>query len=329
MSNPLSEKQMKSIGVKKPFSETDVKIINSSASEFHSKVYELYALDIHAKSVLSPLLKTKDTFSKSVGDIYEYLMDSKVCLHCKGKISSCPKKEKGICKKPIYDKYNDVIRIALLPCELKKKEEEILARIQPSYIDPRIIKQEALLLLDWLENPQNGKQLKDSTLISKQIAIGLRNFRKEEQNKGMLFYGINSYALSRKLLFFAGYYYASKGYSVSHIDAAELFDSLKYVGSDLKNDDLMDFRRACSCSCLLVENLDKLGYLTEDIKSKYLKEFLYSRAEKGKITFFCFEKDITLSSALKPILYHQDDYGELIAIAESLAEKAIIKDLPL
>lgn len=330
MSEEISDKKLKAIGLKKAFDgPSEIKIINSANDDFALKVKELYSLDIRAKCVLSRMLKTDNTFSNSLGDIYEYMMDSKVCQKCPGKLSKCPKNVKGYIQNPFYDKYSDEIRLSLLPCEKKAKEEEVLSRISPSYIDTRILKDEASTLLKWMDNPVNDKQLKDTKSYLSSIVRIVKNFDKEKFQQGYLFYSINSYDLSRKILLATGYLFASKGYQVSHIDLPSLFERLKYVSSDPKDDDFLDFKKACKTDCLLLEGVDRLSYLSDEIKTKYLVKMIEERNKVGKITFFAFEKDISLASALKSMLYHQEKYGQLLEILESLALRKTIKDLPL
>ncbi len=285
--------------------------------------------DVKGLSKIRKLCQTDKTKENSLGDIYLYLEDRKICLECQGKLSLCPKKRPGYVLTPVYDKSLDQIRTEVLPCVYQKEIDKALSNIRPADIKRGIIYNNCQLLLDTLKKGDNLLKMKDTAKALMMTKDAINSFSKDKSNKGIVFFSKQSPEISNRLLCLTAFTGGKKGLKTSYIKADDLFLSLLDRDYYLKEKALADYDTAKNSQCLILENIEKLPRFDFSVFDDYLLPLLKSRLEKGRITFFSLETPHTLSSTVGSYFSKSANKNEAMEISEKLAAEIKIKDLIL
>ena len=307
------------------------KVAEKTEREFILKVKQLLDYSFRCKSKVKPLLKTENTFSHSVGDIYLYLKDDEICSSCTKGYASCLKKAKGFCFSPRYDEDIDAIVMDRIPCEYLRNKEKTLNNIFPCDVAYDAIYDQSSLLLKQIQMRKTPSQLKDCEILVNEILLRCRDFSSEKKNRGILFYSQSAPLLPRRLLMFASYLFASKGKKVSYIQLHSLFKCLKDKDFQVSQMARRDLSLLLSSEVLCLENINlfERRFFTEEDLLQYLYPLIQSRNQNGKITFACLSQDKTASSLANSWFYKMDQQTSARESMESIFEKKRIKDISL
>ncbi len=306
-----------------------IELDSERKEELENSVREFLKDDILAFSRVKPYLKTDQTLLNSLGDLYTYQMDRELCLSCKKKLLSCPKKDKmGYQLEPYYAKEDDRIRFQYVPCPYLYDMNRVLERISPCDCGTTALVEDANSLLESLFSGDNIKKQQGlaSIFLSAMNDIG----KKEKMKNGIAFCTVNaSEKLSSSLLRLLAYLYAKNGYTVSYIRTADYFKQLFSRYYDLSSVAMKELNSLMKADVVLFENLDEMPYLDDEKATKYLLPLFRERAKENKLSFASLLKPNRLSG----IVYRNKNLSvtreELLSFFTSLFHSVIIQDLDL
>lgn len=283
--------------------------------------------DVRSLNEIRNLLLTPETFSNSLGTIYQYLSDQKTCQNCPGRLSSCTKKSKGYQQVLYYDKDRDEVKTKQKECPYLSNILSILDRISPTDVPTFEMYQSFTSLSQLINNPDSRKAYMDtaSVLFKETIAL-IHDAKKKKEAKGLGYRCINSDGIQMPLLKAICFMWAKSGYDVAFVDLKNLFYGLQSNDSSFVSPARRSHEKICSCKVLFLINLNNLNYLKSDTAVKYLYPILKSRTEKGKVTYFALDSGMKLPEFFRSRFYNTSLSDEAYRLTEDLFEARIIKD---
>lgn len=325
-----SKDDISNLKVNSLLDEVGFELAPESKERLIADIESALKLDIKSKKKIKDLLKTKDTFDNSLGNIYNFISDVQICASCPHQLKKCPKKQKGFYYNPEYDKSRDLIVLTNQPCQLKAKKDEILQNIYPSDCGSENIYIDGTSLYERLVGIEGFTDTyKDLTSCISNVFNDVESFDKTKIMKGRAFFSLNSSSLSYSLLELTAYLYAQASYKCSFVDLPKLFMSV-----DSKNYDTREFYQAnynyiLNVPVLIGANFDNLPHYGSEFNTKYIFHFLKKRLEKGKITYFSLTTSQSLFSYVSYLFSHCDVKAEAVDTIGKLVERLTIRDLPL
>ncbi len=283
--------------------------------------------DVRSLNEIRNLLRTPETFSNSLGTIYQYLCDQKTCQMCPGRLSSCMKKSKGYQQVLYYDKDRDEIKTMQKECPYLRNILSILDRISSLDIPTFEMYQSFTTLSQLINDPNSRKAYMDtaSVLFKETISL-IHDAEKKKEAKGIGYRFINSESIQMPLLKAICFMWAKSGYDVAFVDLKDVFYGLQSNDSSFVLPARRNHEKICSCKVLFLFNLSNLNYLKPDVAVKYLYPILKSRSEKGKVTYFALDSGMKLPEFFRSRFYNTSLYDEVYRLVEDLFEARTIKD---
>ncbi len=283
--------------------------------------------DVRSLNEIRNLLVSTETFSNSLGTIYQYLCDKKTCQNCPGRLSSCPKKSKGYQQVLFYDKDRDEIKTSQRECTYLKNILSILDRISPSDVPTFEMYQSFTSLSQLINNPETRKAYMDTaTVLFKETISLIHDADKKKPAKGIGYRFINSEAIQMQLLKAICFMWAKSGYDVAFVDLKDLFYGLQSNDSSFVVPARQNHGKISSCKVLFLFNLSNLNYLKPEAAVKFLYPILKSRSEKGKVTYFSLEAGMKIPEFFRSRFYNTSLSDEVYRLMDDLFEARIIKD---
>jgi hypothetical protein len=298
--------------------------------QFQESLQARLAKDIRAQSLLNPLLKSDQTFDRSLGDIYLFLEDRKICAACPESLSSCPKEAQGYRQTPTYDADKDQIVLVPQPCPYLKEKIKRIANIWPAVSQSYAVYNDASRFLLTLRERKNRDQLADSAKALKAILSLQSGWDKKAVQPGLAFYSINGFSLSHSLLATVTLLFASSGVKVGFLSMPMLFNDLSdfsYESQQLARNMLAE---AAQLPVLCLDDFTlPTRKMPQDALIKDLLPFIRSRNCPGKLTFFSMSQDKTPVTIASTLYRGLDQQGLVLEAFRDIAKKLTIKDLPL
>lgn len=291
------------------------------------RVSSMLKEDVGALAKIRPLLKNEETLDRSLGEVYIYLADRKRCEKCTGSLSQCPRdKKKGYHLAPFYDKNENRIRYAEAACPYLLEVDKILSQINPCDCTPYVLYSDSSTLLSSL---LSGDNIRKQQGLSKAFLFALKDIEEAKNNrKGFAFTTPEGgERLSSSLLRLISYQYAKAGKKVSYIDM-RLFYHLFRNGESFYRT-YLDYQVALASDVLLLENVNKMGYLEEEYAVKYLIPLLESRKKSGKILYMTYCGMAHASSFLYKGRLTPLTKQRLLFLLEEVCEEYVIHDFDL
>lgn len=315
-------------GVKK-VSSVKVEMDPKSLECLEESVRDFLKDDIYAFSKVKSYLKTENTLSHSLGDLYSYKQDRNLCLTCGKKLLSCPKKDKkGYQLEPYYVKEDDRVRFQYVPCSLLADMNRVLERISPCDCGTTTLVEDANSLLESLFKGDNIK--KQQGLASVFVSVMNDINKKEKLKRGLAFSTVNATEkLSSSLLRLIAYLYARNGFHVSYINTNAYFKQLFSNNPELSYVAQKELTMLKKADVLLFENFDEIPYLDDERTKKYLLPLFEERNKEGKLNFASLLKSKQLSSIVYRNTHLTFTKSELQKEFESLFSFVVIQDLDL
>ena len=285
--------------------------------------------DIYAFSKVKSYLKTENTLSQSLGDLYSYQQDRKLCLSCGKKLLSCPKKDKkGYQLEPYYVKEDDRIRFQYVACPYLVDMNRVLERISPCDCGTTTLVEDANSLLESLFKGDNIK--KQQGLASVFLSVMNDINKKEKMKSGLSFSTVNATEkLSSSLLRLIAYLYARNGYRVSYIKTDAYFKQLFSNNPELSYVASKEIILLKKANVVLFEKFDEIPYLDDERVKKFLLPLIEERTKEGKLNFASLVKPKPLSSITYRNTHLTFTKEDLKKGIDSLFRLVVIQDLDL
>ncbi len=315
-------------GVKR-VSHVTVEIDSKNLESLEENIRDFLKDDIYAFSKVKSYLKTENTLSHSLGDLYSYQQDRKLCLSCGKKLLSCPKKDKkGYQLEPYYVKEDDRIRFQYVACPYLVDMNHVLERISPCDCGTTTLVEDANSLLECLFKGDNIK--KQQGLASVFLSVMNDINKKEKMKSGLAFSTVNATEkLSSSLLRLIAYLYARNGYRVSYIKTDAYFKQLFSNNPELSYVASKEIILLKKADVVLFENFDEIPYLDDERVKKFLLPLFEERTKDGKLNFASLAKPKPLSSITYRNTHLTFTKEDLKIGIDSLFRLVVIQDLDL
>lgn len=187
--------------------------------------------NLKLKIEVQNLLKTENTFDNSLGNLYDYLKDKKICSSCNKKINSCNKKQHGYYKKLVYDKRRDEIVTSVEACDVLIKLQKKLHNIYPCYRNYMEIYNTLNELLK-VAIQNNNVVMKDTASCIFKVK-GMID--KKDITTGFSLFSPSSNKLSEDLLSSLIYLFANADIKSSYLLTKEFFDDVLSFDGSISN----------------------------------------------------------------------------------------------
>lgn len=255
------------------------------------------------------LIKTPDTFSNSIGNLYFYLKDREECQNCHGKLSLCKKKNMGYQYKLSYDKSTDSIIYDWKECSYLSSIMSIINRIYPCYI-PYFETYNAFSKI--VSDQSEKKPMADvSKLIFKDTVNEIHAFNNEKCCKGYVLHSINSKNISKNVLRAICFMFTKSNIATSYIQTRMFFEDLMDFNYSTKETAENYLKYIQEVPVLFLEGFDDFPYLTDAALKDYLYPLLKSRSTGHKITYFTITSSQSLSFVILRKFKNMDCYFEI------------------
>lgn len=247
-------------------------------------------IDIYLKK----LNLTDDEYLMSLGDIYYYILDKKICSSCKKiNIESCPKKNKGVFKYLKYDEDFKILKLNSSFCSCYKKMSDAFNKnlIFTSLINDEINRYNE----EFKKNLFNKDEI--YTTYIKSINSSIKNLKEEDINKGYIFFKlINSKALFSAAVKISIY---KLNLTTSYFDFKdEFFSKLNSKFDNERYNAINIYEEAINSKVLFIDNFDCSPNYFLDFTDKYLIDLLKLRTSKSYLTFINFSIFTSVNSYL-------------------------------
>lgn len=287
---------------------------------------ELLNEDLKASLEIRKYLKTSQTYSNSLGNIYNYLLDHKACLNCPGELSLCKKNNAGYQLQLTYDKVRDLVYTHPGECPFLKDKNDILSRFEPCYEDrERIFR----TYVDFTSALRSGKKMNDSLKALLDANKIIEKFSSDMKFKGACFNAINSSSLASDLMKTIAFFYAKKGYNVSYIDTYSFF--LGYLNKDYEfvESTQRAFNQICNIPVLCLENFNLFPKVDIKLATDTLYTLLKRRNEAHKVTYCTCFSQAKANKVVKDKLSDSNVYQNALSLVDEIFDDVVIKDIYL
>ena len=298
----------------------EIEIDPTRLAELREAIFQGMEEDLKAKIAIQHLLMTEDTFEHSLGALYSYLSDKKVCSSCPGDLQSCPKKRAGFVLTLSYDEKLDEIKTLPSPCPYQRELEKSLSNIRCSSIPEGMIYKRAVSLQREVERHPDKKDLNNGF---EKILDCYDKFRNGSEFRGALFVSTLKNDYPTDLLAFACYLFAKFRYSCCFVD----LDSLSFLSNKnyvLSRNVRLDLDDYASCDALFLLDIERLPIKSEELCSA-LEWLIDERTKKGRITFATSTQNNPFSS-WRSLLWGRDGAENRVEKLKDLLPLVLIRD---
>ncbi len=309
---------------------TKISLDEKDSDMLTDEVNRLVKEDLKAMLEIRKLLKTDETYSNSIGNLYFYLMDKKVCDTCCGKLSSCEKKNIGYQYRLTYDSERDEIKPVWMECSLMKNALSILGRIHPTTIpvfDSFICFNQFLSAYSDVNNRK--KMIDVSNLIFSDTVKKIHDFDKNAHQTGYAIYALNSETLAKRVMKAICFMFAKSGFHVGYMNLNQMFENLQSRDYSLKEDAIPQFNQVCSVPVLFVEDILDLPFMNNAFLTEYFLPLLKARSEVGKLTYCNLSSNVSLENSISNRFRQTDHYKEAKELVKSIFMTRNIKDFDI
>ena len=281
----MSEK----IASTKQFNDLNIVVSEKDRDALKEKTDKRRKEDIRSSLSVKKLLKDPKEYETYLGEISSFLESEKTCRElCKGKLSLCPKAEKGVKTVLKRDPMTSRILLTHIPCPYRQKERDALDRIDPCYLPSKTLLVSSLL--SFLKDRDAFSKRKDCAFVLKDFSKMLSLLPSADRvRKGRILTSSVSKDLSLPLRRGLCYYGANKGFRCAYLNRAEFFSSLLTGNGYEVEYRQRDFVKAANASLLFLEGYEDIPkYVKRELLEKYIPSLFSQRARKGKLTYRTF-----------------------------------------
>lgn len=272
----------------------------SKESEFSLKesVTKLYDEDVRSQLEIKKLLKTPNTFDNSLGELYEYLTDKKICITCPNSFFNCPKEYHGLTKSLYYDKERDEIRTKLDKCPKKREIETILDNIKICDCNKEDTYYNFTTIFEKLKNDSEGLLKDTKSFFFKNIFDEVKTLKNNTYHKGYCICTPNKPTYSNDILKAIAFMFAKVGYTVGFMDAYDLYQGISDFNKNCSQFSIRQFNTFVSLDVLCIKDIDSIKYKSEKV-CEFYRSLLNCRNKRNLITFATRCGEYPLKSFIK------------------------------
>lgn len=282
--------------VKKIYSSiiNKIKLNNDELFKLKEEVDKLRQEDPVADIYIKKLNLTDEEYLKSLGDIYYYILDRKICSTCKkNNVESCPKKSKGIFKYLQYDEDFKILKLNSSFCSCYEKMSDAFNQnlLFTSLTNEEINEYNNVFKTDLFN--------KDDiyTAYIKNINSLIKNLNNEKLNKGYIFFKLDNI----KALFSAAVKMSiyKNNLKTSYFDFKDsFFSKLNSKFDNERYSAINTYEESIKAKVLFIDNFDCTPNYFLNFTEKYLIDLLKYRTSNSYITFINFSIFTSVSSYL-------------------------------
>jgi hypothetical protein len=260
-------------------------------------------------------------FNNSCVTLLNYIEDKQACSGCKG-FSHCAKiGKKGFQIKLTNNFYSNNLESHYVPCKYYQEILNFLNNIIFTDVDKWKIFHHANASKEITKSKKSV--VKDSFMYTSKLCLSkLKQFNKEDMNKGYLIYSDNHNG--EAISYLLAYAFARGGNTVSVIDAKDTLNMCSSLIEDLKKEGENNLIVAKSADIMIIINLG-FEYKSQAARDLILTPLFMDRAKRGKMTFISsyLDYDDILATYSKDHV----SYKLFKQIIDKIVEPINVKDL--